>query len=79
MSEFRDINQDVRLQALERRVTAIMERLGMPDSEPAVAAGVSARVAGLARSGRSMEAVQAYVRETGADLRSARDAVAAIS
>jgi hypothetical protein len=78
MSDFRDIHQDARLEAIERRVTAIMEHLGMADPTPPAPPGISAGVAGLARSGRTIEAVRRHMQESRADLRTARDAVAAI-
>jgi hypothetical protein len=76
--QFRDLHQNARLEALERRVSAVMERLGMEDPVPAAPPGISPRVAQLARSGRTVEAVKAQMQETGADMRTARDAVAAI-
>lgn len=79
MTEFRDIHQDARLEALERRVAAILEHLAMEDSVPARPLGVSDHVAELARSGRTVAAVYEHIDDTGADIRTARDAVAAIS
>jgi hypothetical protein len=55
-----------------------MEHLGMEDPEPGAAPAVSAEVAALARSGRTIEAVKLHMQESGADLRTARDTVAAI-
>jgi len=79
MTEFRDIRQDARIDALERRVAVILEHLAMDDPVPARPLGVSDRVAELVRSGRTVAAVQAHIDATGADMRTARDAVAAIS
>ena len=78
MTEFRDVRQDARLEALERRVAAILEHLAMEDPVPAGSLGVSDHVAELARSGRTVAAIQAHIDATGADMRTARDAVAAI-
>jgi hypothetical protein len=41
--------------------------------------GVSNHVADLARSGRTIEAIKTHIHATGADLRTARDAVAAVN
>jgi len=79
MTEFRDIHQDARLEALERRVAAILEHLAMEDAVPARPLGVSDLVAELARSGRTLEAIQAHIDATGADMRTARDTVSAIT
>ena len=79
MTEFRDIRQDARIDALERRVAVILEHLAMDDPVPARPLGVSDHVAELVRSGRTVAAVQAHIDATGADMRTARDAVAAIS
>lgn len=79
MTEFRDVRQDARLEALERRVAAILEHLAMEDPVPARPLGVSDHVAELARSGRTVAAVYAHIDDTGTDIRTARDAVAAIS
>jgi hypothetical protein len=79
MTEFRDVRQDARLEALERRVAAILEHLALEDPVPAEPLGVSDHVAELARSGRTVAAIQAHIDATGADMRTARDAVAAVS
>jgi hypothetical protein len=78
MSEFQDVRQNARLEALERRVAAILDHLGLPDPVPANPFGVSEQVAELARAGKTMQAVKAYMDETGADMNTARDAVAAV-
>jgi hypothetical protein len=79
MMDFHDQRQNARLEAIERRVTAILEHLGLADPVPAEPAGVSPRVAALARAGRTLEAIRTHVQETGADLATARNAVAAIA
>jgi ribosomal protein L7/L12 len=78
MTEFRDTRQNARLDALERRVTSILEHTGIEDPVPPIPLGVSAQVAQLARAGRTMQAIKTHMEATGADLKSARDAVAAI-
>ena len=77
--DFHDHRQNARLEALERRVAAILEHLGLEDPAPAAPAGVSPRVADLACAGRTLEAIRTHVRETGANLATAHDAVAAIT
>lgn len=79
MTDFRDIRQDARLEALERRVAAILEDLSLEDPAPATAPGVSAHVVQLVRAGRTVQAVQAHMDATGSDLATARDAVARVS
>jgi hypothetical protein len=79
MMDFHDQRQNLRLEALERRVAAIFEHLGLEDPVPVAPADVSPRVAELARAGRTLEAIRTHVRETGANLATARDAVAAIA
>ena len=79
MTEFLDLHQNARLQALERRVAAIMAQLGMQDHELSTHAGVSARVAELARSGRKLQAIKAHMEDSGTDMRAASEAVAAIT
>jgi hypothetical protein len=79
MTEFRDQRHNARLEALERRVTTILEHLALEDPVPAAPAGVSARVVELARGGRAVLAIKTHMRETGADFRTASDAVAAIA
>jgi hypothetical protein len=79
MSEFRDVRQDARLDALERRMGAILEHLGIADPVPATPLGVSAQVAELARSGRTVHAIKAHMQETGVDMRTASEAVAAVN
>jgi hypothetical protein len=79
MTEFRDVRQDARLEALERRVAAILEHLGLGDPVPAAPVGVSDHVAELARSGRTVKAIKAHMDATGADLRTAGEAVAAVN
>lgn len=78
MTEFRDARQNARLDALERRVTSILEHIGIEDPVPPIPLGVSAHVAQLAQAGQTMQAIKTHMEATGADLRSARDAVAAI-
>ena len=79
MTEFRDQRQNARLEALERRVTTILEHLALEDPVPDAPVGVSSRVVELARGGRTVMAIQTQMRETGADFRTASDAVAAIA
>jgi hypothetical protein len=79
MTEFHDIRQNARLDALERRVAAILDRLGIADPVPPAPPGVSARVAELARTGRTVQAIKAHMDDTGVDMRTASDAVAAVN
>jgi hypothetical protein len=79
MTEFRDVRQDARLEALERRVAAILEHVGIEDPVPANPRGVSDDVAELARSGRTVLAIRAHMDATGADMRTASEDVAAIT
>jgi hypothetical protein len=79
MTEFRDQRQNARLEALERRVTSILEHLALEDPVPAAPAGVSAGVVELARGGRTAMAIKTHMRESGADFRTASEAVAAIA
>ena len=78
MSSFRDMRQSARLDTLEQRVAALMDSLGVPDPV-ADAPGVSTQVVELARAGRMMQAIQAHIKETGVDLRTASEAVAAVA
>lgn len=78
MSDFTDLRQNARLEQLERRVDAILEHLGIPDPV-AAPSPVSSRVAALVREGRTMEAIKLHMNETGADLASAKDAVASVT
>jgi hypothetical protein len=79
MTEFRDVHQSARLDALERRVALILDHLGLDDPVPATPPGISAEAAELARSGRTMAAIKAHMDATGVDMRTARDAVAAVT
>ena len=78
MTEFRDQRQSARLDALEHQVTAILDHLGVADPVPAAPAGVSARVVELVRAGRTVEAIRMHMKETGASLATASEAVSAI-
>jgi hypothetical protein len=78
MTEFRDQRQNARLNALERQVTAILDHLGLGDPVPAGPAEVSARVVELVRAGRTVEAIRTHMKEVGASLATASEAVAAI-
>jgi hypothetical protein len=75
--DFRDQRQNARLDALETRVAAILGHLGL-DAVPATPPGVSARAVELARAGRTMHAIKAQMQDTGADFKTATEAVAAI-
>jgi len=77
--EFRDQRQNARLEALERRVATVLEHLGLEDPVPAAPIGVSARVAELARAGRTAQAIRTHMSETGVNLATAADAVAGIA
>jgi hypothetical protein len=79
MSEFRDVRQDARLEALERRVSAMQAHLGIEDPVPATPPQVSAQVAELVRAGRTVQAIKAHMDATGVDLITARDAVAGVT
>ncbi len=79
MTQFRDVRQDARLEALERRVTAILEHLGLEDPVPATPPGVSDHVAELVRAGHTVQAIKAHMDTTGTDLAAARDAVAGVA
>jgi hypothetical protein len=79
MSSFRDMRQSARLDALEHRVAALMDRLGVPDPVADAPPGVSTQVVELARAGRMMQAIQAHIKETGVDLKTASEAVAAVA
>jgi hypothetical protein len=78
MTEFRDQRQNARLDALECQVTVILDHLGLADPAPAAPAGVSARAVELVRAGRTVEAIRTHMKETGASLATASDAIAAI-
>lgn len=79
MTDFRDMRQNARLDALERRVASILEHLGIDGPVPSAPVGVSAQVAELARAGRTVHAIKAHIEETGADFRTATEAVAAVT
>jgi hypothetical protein len=79
VTEFVHLHQNARLQALERRVATIMEHLGIQDDESSPPAGVSARVAELARSGRKMQAIKAHMEDSSVGFGAATEAVAAIT
>jgi hypothetical protein len=78
MTEFRDQRQNARLDALERQVTVILDHLGLADPVPSAPAGVSALAVELVRAGRTVEAIRTHMKETGAGLATATDAIAAI-
>jgi hypothetical protein len=79
MTEFRDVRQDAPLTALEKQMAAILNHLRIDDPVPPAPPGVSNEVAELARSGRTMEAIRAHMAATGADMRTARDEIAAVA
>jgi len=79
MTEFRDVRQDARLEALERRVSAIQTHLGIEGPVPLTPPEVSGEVAALVRAGRTVQAIKAHMDATGADLTTARDAVAGVT
>ena len=65
-----DADLALRLSAIERRLRAIMDHLGVEDVEPTFP-----EVERLARQGETIKAVRLYRRETGAGLRAAKEAV----
>ncbi|MGW1887057.1 ribosomal protein L7/L12 [Streptomyces sp. NPDC001970] len=61
---------DRRIGAIERKVDLVLEHLGIRDTGPELA-----RVAGLVREGRKIEAIKVYRQLTGAGLKEAKEAV----
>lgn len=78
-TDFIDVRQNARIDKLELRVQAILQHLGIPDPAPPEEPGVSVEVASLAREGKTLQAVKLHMDETGADLTTARDAVARVT
>ncbi|MFF5175870.1 hypothetical protein ACFY3U_25050 [Micromonospora sp. NPDC000089] len=62
-----------RLGEIERRLTLVMDQLGVVDEGPTLP-GVREQLA----SGNKIKAIKAYREATGADLRTAKDAVEAM-
>jgi hypothetical protein len=63
-----------RLERLERSVAAIARKVGVEIEDPS--AGVDPEVAGLARSGKEMEAAKLHAERTGVDFVEAQRVVA---
>jgi len=76
MSEQHLHNLAMRLAAVERKVDALFEHLGIAPPEPTNRA--SARVVELVRSGKTIDAIKLYREETGCDLATAKREVEGI-
>ena len=63
-------HEAARLAAIERRLQAIMDHLGIVDVEPSFP-----QVTELARRGQKIQAIKLYREQTGAGLAEAKDAV----